>query len=187
MLFNLKETSFLKSLRPLAELTAVEKCSELGRNVIANEIIPAGTLIGIYPGAKLSLNDYYDKHELLNQAIKYGYRLSEDTIIDPTDIFGYLEDRPENRIALINEATPTKRSNILPLASKNNIWYLVFRKVQKGEPLFSFYGTTYTRDYECSNEESKTGVQLSLEEKELLKNVSDKYCWLENEISELLS
>ena len=180
------ERQTLASLQPIESITSVALDPRLGRGVIASRKIPAGTLLGVYPGAKLSLQNYLDKHELLENAIRYSYRLSQDIIIDPTDIFGYLRDTPELRLALLNEAPPEKRLNVLPLASRNNIWYLVIRDIREKDPLYTFYGASYARNYPSSTEQEAeqqhAGTKFTEGEVSLLRETAKRCRWLRNEV-----
>lgn len=183
---NRAERKFLASLPPIDEISTVVLNPPLGRNVIAIKNIPAGHLLGVYPGVQLAYQDYLDKHELLENAMRYGYRLSEDTIIDPTDIFGYLPNTPALRLALINEAPTEKRLNIIPIPSRINIWYLVIREIPAGEALYTFYGASYSRDYSNSVAAVTAETEFSTAEISLIRKIGSRHKWLRSGVESLL-
>ena len=183
---NRAEDKFLRSLPHVDEITQVVLAPILGRNVIATTNIEPGQCLGVYPGVKLTIQAFLDKHELLEHAVRYTFSLSEDTVIDPTDIFGYVSNTPKNRLALINEAPPDSRINIIPIASKQNIWFTSIRHISAGEPLYTFYGLSYSRHYSCSVEKLYRGTEFTHAEIELLRAVAMSRKWLHQGVSSLL-
>lgn len=180
------ENRFLNSLPYIDDITRVVFEPLLGRTVIATASIDAGQCLGVYPGAKLTLQAFLDKHELLDHAVRYAFSLSENTVIDPTDIFGYVSSTPQNHLALINEAPPDSRINIIPIASKQNIWFTSIRHISAGEPLYTFYGLSYLRHYPHGVEKLYRGTEFTQDEIELLREIGRSHKWLQQGVKSLL-
>ncbi len=180
------EGLYLNALVPVGEITKVVRDPTLGRNVVATESIPAGSLLGIYPGIKLSISEYKKKHSFIEKAVSSSYQLSEDRIVDPTDVFGYLVDIPDNRIALINEATKKNQLNIVSLISSSNVWYFTIAQIPKDQPLYSFYGYSYRRDYLTEHSDGDSLFKFSESEIELLKDAAERFRWLQEDIKLIL-
>ena len=180
------ENRFLSYLPHVDNITRVVVEPVLGRTVIAKTSINAGQCLGVYPGAKLSLQAFIDKHEFIDQAVRYAFSLSENTVIDPTDIFGYVSNTPKNRLALINEAPPDSRINVIPIASKQNIWFTSIRHISAGEPLYTFYGLSYSRHYSCSVEKPYRVLDFTQDEIKLLREIGLSRKWLKQGVKSLL-
>ena len=179
-LINFLEGRFLKRCRALSEYSKVISSADKGRGVELSEDISEGTLLGIYPGEHLSLSNFLGKEDFVNKSVKSAYLHSEDRIIDPTDIFGFVKDTPNNRIALINEPSENEAVNIIPVSSNKHVWYVAISDVPAGKQLFTSYGHKYERDYRTRQ------IDFTSEQLKCLKQVSLKYCWLRNGLKEVL-
>lgn len=184
MIFDLitdyKEQRYLRNIRPLADYSKVITSKEKGRGVELTESITVGDLLGIYPGAHLNLKSFLGKEDFVNKSVKSAYLHSEDKVIDPTDIFGFVTDTPNNRIALINEPSENETVNVIPVSSRRHVWYVAISNVQAGKQLFTSYGHKYERDYQTR--------PLGFTEDQLmcLKDVSLMYPWLRAGLKEVL-
>lgn len=183
-LFNkFSEKHFLKQLTPLSEVTKVITSDTSGRGVVASSNIPAGALLGIYPGTHISYKEFLEKEQFVSRSVKSAYMLSKDIIIDPTDMFGYLTDTPDHRIALINEASPEQQTNIVAINTKRNVWYISIQDIKAGEELFTNYGPQYKRNYSSSDVGNLT---FSKDQIKILHEVSKRYSWTRKGIKELI-
>ena len=183
LLNKFSEKHFLKQLTPLSEVTKVITSDTSGRGVVASTKIPAGALLGIYPGIHISYKEFLEKEQFVSRSVKSAYMFSKDIIIDPTDMFGYLTDTPDHRIALINEASPKQETNIAAINTKRNIWYISIQDIKAGEELFSYYGAQYQREYSSSNTASRVFHEDQIQ---VLLQVAKKYRWAESGITGLL-
>jgi len=183
LLNKFSEQHFLKQLTPLSKTTKVITSDTSGRGVIATIDIPAGTLLGIYPGAHISYKEFLEKEQFVSRSVKSAYMFSKDIIIDPTDMFGYLTDTPDHRIALINEASPSQQTNIAAINTKRNVWYISIQDINAGAELFTNYGPQYKRNYSSSDVGNQT---FSKDQIKILQGLAAKYLWTKRGIGELL-
>lgn len=183
LLNKFSEEHFLKQLTPLSEITKVITSDTSGRGVIATIDIPAGTLLGIYPGAHISYIEFLEKEQFVSRSVKSAYMFSKDIIIDPTDMFGYLTDTPDHRIALINEASPSQQTNIAAINTKRNVWYISIQDINAGAELFTNYGPQYKRNYSSSDVGNQT---FSEDQIRILQKASKRFHWTRKGINELL-
>ena len=151
--------------------------AEMGRGVQSDVFIPAGTLLGTYPGQHLSLKSFLAKEEFISRSVRATFRLSEQVIIDPTDMFGFLPNSPALRLALINEPPPGDNFNVIAISTVRYVWYLTISDVKIGQQLFTHYGENYRRDYSSS---SISDVPPNLSDLQFgcLKKFRGKHFWL---------
>ena len=186
MFRSLKEDGCLENLPSVDTFTEVRKTDGMGRGVFALRKLELGELLGIYPGRLIDEKEFLEKQEFVGRSVKYSYALEGKKVLDPTDIFGYLPDKPEARLALINEPPPGKRVSVIPLISKNHVWYIVINPTEVGEQIFTTYGPKYERDYETDLIGLLGIPKLSLEGAAALKNAAKKYTWLKKSIKLIL-
>jgi len=91
---NYKEKRFLKNLRPLSTYSKIIHGANFGRGVEATSLIPECSLIGVYPGQSITIKTLLEKEEFVNKSIKCCFLHPNNSIVDPTDIFGYLQVFP---------------------------------------------------------------------------------------------
>ena len=179
-----RESRFLKSFKPLSEYSKVTMSEQMGRGVEVSVPVSAGSLLGVYPGEYKSIKAFLEKEEFVSRSVKSAFMISEDTIIDPTDIFGYLPDRPELRLALINEPPAGERINVFPVSSRKHVWYVAISNLEAGQQLYTNYGPVYSRAYETSNLNTRAS-SLSDQESESLRFAARVYPWLGRGVLEL--
>ena len=171
---NYFENKFLKSLRPLSQYSKVIYRPDMGRGVELLEDLKAGSLLGIYPGSHKSLKEFLEKEEFIAKSVKSAYLLKDNEIIDPTDIFGFVPDQPEYRIALINEPSEEDDINVIAVSSNQHVWYLAISDIKAGQQLFTTYGDTYERNYKAKSLDFK-GRHI-----ESIKAIANNYIWLKS-------
>lgn len=179
----IKEEYFLKNLKPLFEYSEVIVEGDLGRGVVSLVDIPKGTLLGVYPGKYLTIDQFLEKETFVSRSIKSTFKFSENVVIDPTDIFGFLPNKPQLRIAFINEPPPGFQANVMVLSSSKYIWYLSCLDIKKGQQIFTNYGNTYRRDYKTEESCFKCTDTIA----ESLKDSVSKFPWLSQEINVLVN
>lgn len=180
LLNNFKEDRFLKRIRPLAEYTKVITSKDKGRGVELLESVEKGRLLGVYPGAHISLKEFLGKEDFVNKSVKSAYLHRQSEIIDPSDIFGFVTEAPNNRIALINEPSEGETVNVIPISSFRHVWYVVISDLSAGTQLFTSYGHKYERDYNTRQFDFAASQLICLQE------VSSKYPWLKTGLAEVL-
>jgi hypothetical protein len=180
MLSYFAERRFLRHLVPIDSYTSVVETDFAGRSVVADREIEEGELIGIYPGLHLTLEEFAEKEEIQVRSVKACFRAHDGRVIDPTDIFGCIPNKPALRLALVNEPPPEKHVNVLPIISKRNVWYLCVRKILPNEHLFTTYGDSYERSYETA--------ELVFEDShaQCLASAAKRYPWIKKDIAVLL-
>jgi hypothetical protein len=179
------ERRFIRRLPSIVELTSVDEVEKLGRSVVAIREIEGGTLLGIYPGQRLRISEFVEKGEFVSNSLRYAYYLSEDLIIDPTDLFGYLPNKPRSRLALINEPPPGLRANIVSLSSSNHIWYACLRTIKEGEQLFTSYGPNYNRNYPTDFQKTNGLMYCDEKDYQQLRAIAHNYPWLKDSAEQL--
>jgi hypothetical protein len=183
---NFRESQFLSKLTPFDTISKIIYSTNLGRGVESLTEIPAGTLLGIYPGKYRTVKDFLEKQEFVEKSVKSSFLFSENLVIDPTDIFGFLPDNPTLRIAFINEPPKGFKANVLPVSSKKHIWYLVIDNINKGDQFFTHYGKSYIRDYEIDVESVHENTLIKSNIK-ILEESKLKYPWLKSDIEKILN
>lgn len=180
MLTKVKESLFLSNLSSLGGRVSVEKLGDKGRGLFALEQFNAGSLLGVYPGATLSLAEFYEKQEFLGRALGYSFYRRDSRVLDPSDIFAYVSSDLANALALINEPDEGERINCLPLESKRYVWFLIVESIKPGEQFLTTYGPDYKRAYSTS---LKLDNGLACLDEELLIEAGRKYPWLKQSIA----
>lgn len=173
------EQAYLRGLKPPCQRTEVAyDDSDKRRSVVATESIRTGELLGVYPGTILTQAEFFEKQEFVKRSMDYSFELISGEVLDPTDMFGYLVDRPSNRLALVNEPAKDQSVNLLPLESRTAIWFFCVRNIERGEELLTFYGNTYKRNYKSSPEvEDGASDVLSASQRQLVTEAKEKFRW----------
>lgn len=154
--------------------------SNLG--VFATKTIPAGTVIGEYPGYLINVNDtLYKKKDDKARALaqKYMWAITEDVVLDPTNKFGILDlelsylfgmFKVPTTIARINEPPPGKDCNVATNVVGAQVIVTADRDIFSDEELFMDYGRSYDRtDYpdSTSSSASKSASQIELKNRRI--------------------
>ncbi len=176
----MRERRYVRSLLPISEMTRVEKAPGVERGVFATKYISAGTLLGTYPGHRRSIHEFMEKGEFLDNSLRYAYYLNANTVIDPSDLFGYVPDTPALRLALINEPPPGATINVVSLASESNIWYACLRAVYPGEQLLTSYGKDFQRSYPCDLSMTKGAVPCDTKDLDQILHIGRSHPWLKD-------
>lgn len=180
---HLLEERYLEGLEPFDSFSEVRLSGVAGRGVFATVDLPPGKLLGVYPGTKMPLADFKRK-EFSNRSIRYAYILPNNYVLDPSDPFGYLPDREDLRLALVNEPPPGEEINTLPISSLNHLWYVTLREVPAGQELLTSYGSSYKRDYATAMNHSSASDYFLY--REVLTSVSLRHPWLRHSVKMLL-
>ncbi len=183
---RLQEWVFLRQLSARLNLVQVRSSDDLGRGLYASTKIPAGTLLGIYPGRTLTRQEFQEREEFSIRAQRYAYYFSDDLVIDPTDLFGNLPDCAVPSLALVNEPPPGVRINVVPICTVSHVWYVTIAEIMTDEQLFTTYGPNFRRNYQTDLDAMRGAVELSVAEQEILRRVSEKYLWLRDGVKSLL-
>lgn len=178
------EEDYLRKLRPLAEYSEVIATTDMGRGVALTEPVGAGTILGVYPGKRVTARDFAEKGDFTARAVRSAFRHGSGLIFDPTDFFGFVPDRPEARIALINEPPPGMNLNTVPIAAEHFVWFVTISDLAPGMQLFTTYGEQYQRHYPCDVERLKK-PKFSAAELACLQTLGSRHPWLVEGIREL--
>lgn len=153
--------------RPQGTLLVNQNCIQVrpsavaGLGLFATADMPAGTVLGTYPGMVVSLND----RRIQQKAYQYPYcqtymwRFSDNSaLIDPTNAVGDLEDyctsttapflfRNPTTLCRINEPPLGRDVNVVTEENRDQriVVLRLERNVMAGEELFMDYGPQYDR------------------------------------------
>lgn len=180
------ERRYLSSHKGIEDITEVRTEDKRGRGVYASEIISPGVLLGVYPGKRITIDEFFAKETFVKRSLRYAYYISSELVLDPTDIFGYLPDVIENRLALINEPIEGESVNVLPINSYQFVWYVCIRKIFQGEQLLTTYGSLYERGYKSAMVHTEGKCEIDQETKNILMMLSKRYTWLKVGVSEYI-
>jgi hypothetical protein len=126
--------------------------------VFARSFIAANTVIGYYPGFLKKEDDALKSKTsdtAREQAKKYMWEVSEDTMLDPTNAAGSLEMeisylfgivKIDTMIARVNEPPPRGDCNLRTKLTPEGIEVATERDIFAGEELFMDYGRRYNRE-----------------------------------------
>ena len=142
--------------------------STSNRGVFSKGFIPAGTLLGTFPGfVKKADSALASKQgEKAKQlAKKYMWALNEDTVLDPTNDAGSLNleiryfygiVKVDTMMARINEPPPRNDCNVYTKVTGTTVEVFAERDLFADEELFIDYGMAYDRsDYDDDGEALK--------------------------------
>ena len=131
-----------------------------GRGVFVTEGLPAGTVLGTYPGRLVPPGPYTRKLQVAPRTSNYCWTLGGDRgALDPTDASGILceplplfESLPgfqllavDTTLALINEPCAGFDVNVKTEETDEDVYFITERDVRVGEELFLDYGQKYDR------------------------------------------
>ena len=131
-----------------------------GRGLFVEADLPAGYVLGAYPGRLINRNAYQQKLSCAPNAAEYCWQLSScDGVLDPTDAHGQLLDvlplldplpislpgAVPTTLALINEPSPGLDVNVDTFEQGWDLSFVLNRDVRCGEELFLDYGPMYDR------------------------------------------
>ncbi|XRA99583.1 SET domain-containing protein [Pycnococcus provasolii] len=126
-----------------------------GRGIFASCDLPAGTVLGGYPGRLLSTEAYRRKLAQVPRAAEYCWQLQDaNKVLDPTDDSGVLFEPSvpcmlfgsvRTTLALINEPAPGADVNVDTVEGSEGVTFVLSRDVTAGEELYLDYGPTYDR------------------------------------------
>ncbi|KAG1654115.1 hypothetical protein FOA52_007459 [Chlamydomonas sp. UWO 241] len=143
-----------------ADLVAVAPSVIAGTGLFARCAIPAGTVLGAYPGVPRSPAETLAKAEVAPRTRQYVFRTDDGYYLDPTDANGkgpspfpapgWWPLAVQVELAYANEPPPGVGTNCLldtnPTGSDvSNVLFVTERDVLMGEEVFIDYGPTYDR------------------------------------------
>jgi hypothetical protein len=131
-------------------LVGPSRVPNAGRGVFAGQDLPAGTLLGSYPGRRLSAPSYYAKRQRLPNFTEYCWVIEELQIaLDPTDEqtgtlcepLSVLSPLPiigtiETTLALINEPPPSADVNLVTTLEGKTLSIATGRAIAQGDELY---------------------------------------------------
>jgi hypothetical protein len=124
--------------------------------VFARRDIPAGTLLGVYPGRPRPPHEMAAKARQAPGARDYAFRTPSGAWLDPTDADGRVSAAPrpglpwfdiDPALTRVNEPPPGCDVNVEVVTNGDplEIRFVTLRDVENGEELFIDYGTSYDR------------------------------------------
>ncbi|KAL4430122.1 hypothetical protein ABPG77_004904 [Micractinium sp. CCAP 211/92] len=140
------------------ELIEVAPSRVAGKGVFATVTIPAGTVIGCYPGRPRTPAEMVAKCAVAPGARDYAFKTRDGRLLDPTDAAGQLSASPapglpwlpiDFSLAYINE--PPKGAGGTNVTVEDDpsdpagLLCVTARDIVAGEELFMDYGPTYDR------------------------------------------
>jgi len=157
--------------------------SNANMGVFAKEYICEGTLLGVFPGYFVNVEDALKSKEsdaARASAKKYMWALSEEEVLDPTNSAGTLDleinyafglFKVDTTLARINEPPPKGDVNVYTRSRGSFIEVIAERDIFSNEELFMDYGQAFDRsdyDKEQKAADAKNKLQRKLDEEEML-------------------
>ena len=133
-----------------------------GRGVFAAAALPAGQILGAYPGRIRFMGEYYRKLQRVPETSTYCWQMQDgQRVLDPTDAKGQLCEpltlveglalveagSVDTTLALINEPPPSSDVNVETHEQGDEVLFVTRRECAEGEELYLDYGQTYDRSF----------------------------------------
>lgn len=150
-------------LNPEARLTVGRsRVPNAGRGVFAAAAMPAGQILGAYPGRIRYMGEYYRKLAQVPETSTYCWKMQDGArVLDPTDAKGQLCEpltliegfgvaeawSVETTLALINEPPPSGDVNVETHEQDDQVLFVTRRDCTEGEELYLDYGMDYDRSF----------------------------------------
>ena len=125
------------------------------RGVFAKADIPAGTILGSYPGRRRTSSEVLQKAQYAPETRQYVFHLKDAMYLDPTDQHGRPSKQPspglpwfsiDPSMAYVNEPTTGSSVNVeFADGLDGDVVFLAACDVRKGNELYIDYGKTYDR------------------------------------------
>ena len=163
---------------------------EIRRSTIANanmgvfskQFIAADTLVGCFPGFVVNVDDALDRKrddDAKASAKKYMWSISDEEVLDPTNVDGKLEleimyfgglIKVNTAMARVNEPPPGADCNLYTKVDNGQVYVYAERDIFADEELFLDYGTSFDRsDY--GNDEA---LENRLKESRIKQRLDDE-------------
>ncbi|KAK9829856.1 hypothetical protein WJX72_008280 [[Myrmecia] bisecta] len=128
------------------------------KGVFAKQHIPAGKLLGSYPGHPRTPQAMIAKCKTTPEARDYAFLTQDGYFLDPTDRQGIpcAYPRPgmpwlgiDPTLAFVNEPPLGQSVNVEVIYGRqvNDMWFVAERDINQGEELFIDYGASYDRSH----------------------------------------
>mmetsp|Transcript_1796 Transcript_1796/g.2472 ORF Transcript_1796/g.2472 Transcript_1796/m.2472 type:complete len:525 (-) Transcript_1796:984-2558(-) len=164
------------------DLIEIRKSKAIANNlgVFAKKFIPEGTTIGIYPGYLKTIDEFQQSkvdEKALNNAKRYTWQLTENTLLDPTDQNGFLGLELSFLFGLFKVSTSLSRLNEPPIGYdvnafsrnlNNDIEIVVERDIFPDDEIFIDYGLAFDRsDYERTTSATELNEEIEIARQKL--------------------
>lgn len=178
-----------------ADLVEIRRSTIANANmgVFSKQFIAGDTLVGCFPGYVVKVEDALDRkrdEDALASAKKYMWSISDEEVLDPTNIDGKLEleityfgglIKVDTAMARVNEPPPGADCNLYTKVDNGQVYVYAERDIFADEELFLDYGVSFDRsDYgedevvESRLKESRIKQRLDDEEFMTLRPIVDE-------------
>ncbi|GLC36689.1 hypothetical protein PLESTB_000130700 [Pleodorina starrii] len=140
------------------DLLEVRQSNIAGRGVFARAPIPAGTVLGSYPGRLRSAAEMVAKCEVAPLAASYAFRTGDGRFLDPTDVSGQPSPYPQPGwpwplptdvvLSYVNEppkGSPGTNASVEDGPQAGELLFLAATDIPPGAEVLIDYGVTYDR------------------------------------------